>query len=87
MLLGENAFGYTTRGKTVIAFNTETGREIWRWTSTKSNVQACAALVSHKLLGHEGDGYISLKDGQPERALDEYYMLFVFKFRPDWANF
>jgi outer membrane protein assembly factor BamB len=86
MLLGED-LGYTTRGNVVIAFDVETGREIWRWASSKSNVQACAALQGDKVLVHEGNEYTIVKDGKPEEHLPEDYMLFVFKFRPDWANF
>jgi hypothetical protein len=87
MVLGANEFGFTTRGNTMIAFNTESGQEIWRWTSKNSNVLACAALVRNKVLVHDDGGYTILKDGIPESYPDEYYMLFVFKYRPDWANF
>jgi hypothetical protein len=87
MLLGENDFGYTTRGKTVIAFNTKTGKEIWRWESTKSVVLACAALKNDEVMVYEGDGYTILKDGQAVETKPEAFMLFVMKFRPDWQNF
>jgi outer membrane protein assembly factor BamB len=87
MLLGENNLGYTTRGKTVLAFNTETGKEIWRWESTKSTVLACAALKDNEVMVHEGGGYAILKDGQVVDRREEAYMLFVMKFRPDWESF
>jgi outer membrane protein assembly factor BamB len=83
MLLGENNLGYTTRGKIVVAFDTETGREKWRWESAKSNVLACAALKDDELLVREGNEYTTLKDGKVENHRAEAYMLFVAKFRPD----
>ena len=87
MLLGEDNFGYTTRGRVVIAFNTSTGKEIWRWESTKSMVLACAALKGDEVMVHEGDGYTILKDGQAVEYREEAYALFVMKFRPDWQSF
>lgn len=87
MLLGEDDFGYTTRGKTVIAFNTKTGKEIWRWESKKSVVLAYAALRNDEVMVHEGDGYTILRDGQAVESRSEAYMLFVMKYHPDWQNF
>jgi len=87
MLLGENNVGYTTRGRVVLAFDTRSGHEIWRWESTKSEVLACIALTNDEVLVHEGDGYTILKDGKPESHREEDYMLFVAKFRPDPESF
>lgn len=87
MLLGENNFGYTTRGKIVVAFNTETGKEIWRWESTRSMVMAYAALKDDEVMVHEGGGYSILKDGQVVDHREEGYILFVMKYRPDWERF
>jgi outer membrane protein assembly factor BamB len=87
MLLGENNSGYTTRGNTVIAFDTETGREKWRWESKKSNVLACIALAGDAVLVREGDEYTTLKDGKVENHRAEAYMLFVAKFRPDEESY
>ena len=87
MLLGENNSGYTTRGNTVIAFDTETGREKWRWESKKSNVLACVALAGDAVLVREGDEYTTLKDGKVENHRAEAYMLFVAKFRPDEESY
>ena len=76
MLLGENNFGYTTRGKIVVAFNTETGKEIWRWESTRSMVMAYAALKDDEVMVHEGGGYSILKDGQVVDHREEGYIPF-----------
>lgn len=83
MLLGEDNSGYTTRGNIVVAFDTQTGREKWRWEPAKTNVLACIALKDDEVLVREGDGYTTLKDGKPENHRAEAYMLFVAKFRPD----
>jgi hypothetical protein len=87
MLLGEDNLGYTTRGRTVFAFNTETGAEIWRWTSLVSNVFACAALKNSEVMVYEGGRYAILKDGKPQEYRDDAFMLFVAKLRYDFDSF
>jgi outer membrane protein assembly factor BamB len=86
MLLGET-MGYTTRGHAVIAFDLETGQELWRWVSPKSNVLAVMAAKGEMVLLHEGDGYTMIKDGKVVYQRDDDFMLFVSHFRPDWDNF
>jgi hypothetical protein len=86
MLLGKT-IGYTTRGHAVIAFDLETGRELWRWLSTKSDVLAVMAAAGEMVLVHEGDGYTMIKDGKPVYQRDDDFMLFVSHFRPDWDSY
>jgi hypothetical protein len=86
MLFGES-MGYTTRGPAVIAFDLETGRELWRWVSPKSNVSAVMVAAGEMVLVHEADGYTMIKDGKVVSQRDDDFMLFVSHFRPDWDNF
>ncbi len=45
MLLGQNSRVFVTRGSVLIAFNLETGRELWRWDSHTPDIEAFAALA------------------------------------------
>jgi hypothetical protein len=45
MVLGENNVGFTTRGTKLIAFDVNSGRELWRWDGGVSGIEVFAALA------------------------------------------
>ena len=84
MLLGDNnAIGYVTRGNDLVAFDTDTAKEMWRWSSDHSELSACAALKGDAVIVREGQSFAVIRSGKLEdhRALD--FMLFVMKFLPN----
>ena len=83
-LLGEDRIGFTSRGKTVIAFDQDTGQEKWRWEGKNPWVVPDAALKGGEVLDRVGEHYVIVKNGKQEDQRDEGFMLFVMKFRcPD----
>jgi hypothetical protein len=88
LLLGDNNNpAYVSRGRTVMAFETADGRERWRWTSQKANVDAVSSLKGDALLVREGDGYTIVEAGHKVASRSEAFMLFVMKFLPDFNRF
>jgi len=85
-LLGEDNVGFTSGGKTVIAFNTITGAELWRWVSKQSRADVTMAAAGNTLLVHETDDYVLLKSGREEGRREEEFMLFVQKLRPQYEG-
>jgi hypothetical protein len=84
LLLGDNNNpAYVSRGRTVMAFETADGRERWRWTSQKANVDAVGSLKGDAVLVREGDGYTIVEAGRAVASRTEAFMLFVMKFLPD----
>jgi outer membrane protein assembly factor BamB len=45
MVLGQNNVGFTTRGTKLIAFDLNSGRELWRWDGGVSGIEVFAALA------------------------------------------
>jgi outer membrane protein assembly factor BamB len=83
MLLGDNnAVGYVTRGNTLVAFDTETAKELWRWKSENANIQAIAALKDDAVIVRDGKTYTIVKSGKTKDQRDPEFMLFVMKFMP-----
>jgi hypothetical protein len=86
-LLGNsNKAGYTARNRTLIAFDTETGQELWRWVSPASDVQAIMVSIDETVLVHEGNEYVIVKAGQPVDRRAEAFMLFVMRWRPNFED-
>ena len=83
MLLGENnTVGYVTRGNDLIAFDTDTAKELWRWKSDNSDMYACAALKNDAVIVREGKAFSIISSGKLEDHRDVDFMLFVMKFLP-----
>lgn len=84
MLLGEHNFGFTARGRTVIAFDTSSAHERWRWEASNSDATPYMALADDSLVVRDGKHYKIIKDGRVQSQLDDNYMPFVEKcFEPD----
>ena len=45
MVLGENNVGFTTRGSKLVAFDVNSGAELWRWDSGVPGIEVFAALA------------------------------------------
>jgi outer membrane protein assembly factor BamB len=83
MLLGDNnAIGYVTRGNDLVAFDTDTAKELWRWKSDNSDISACAALKGDAVIVREGKTFAVIRSGKLEDHRDPDFMLFVMKFLP-----
>jgi outer membrane protein assembly factor BamB len=85
-VLGEGDIGFTSGGRTVLAFDTATGRERWRWVSRQSRADVILAAADGSLLVHEGDHYLLLRSGHIEARRTEEFMLFVQKLRPNLTD-
>jgi hypothetical protein len=84
MLLGEHNFGFTARGRTVIAFDTSSAHERWRWEARNSDATPYMALADDSLVVRDGKHYKIIKDGRVQSQLDDNYMPFVERcFDPD----
>jgi outer membrane protein assembly factor BamB len=84
MLLGDNnTIGYVTRGNDLVAFDTDTAKELWRWKSDNSDISACAALKGDAVIVHEGKNFAVIRSGKLEDHRDADFMLFVMKFLPN----
>jgi len=84
MLLGDNnTIGYVTRGNELVAFDTDTAKELWRWKSDNSDIDACAALKGDAVIVREGKTFSIIRSGKLEDHRDSNFMLFVMKFLPD----
>ncbi len=64
MLLGEHNFGFTARGRTVIAFDTSSAHERWRWEARNSDATPYMALADDSLVVRDGKHYKIIKDGR-----------------------
>lgn len=84
MLLGDNnAIGYVTRGSDLVAFDTDTAKELWRWKSDNSDISACASLQGDAVIVHEGKTFSIIRSGKLEDHRGPDFMLFVMKFLPN----
>jgi outer membrane protein assembly factor BamB len=84
MLLGDdNAIGYVTRGNNLVAFDTDTAKELWRWKSDNTDIYACAALKGDAVIVGEGKAFAVIRSGKLEDHRDADFMLFVMKFLPN----
>jgi hypothetical protein len=84
MLRGEHNFGFTARGRTIIAFDTSSAHERWRWKARNSDVTPYMALADDSLVVRDGEHYKIIRDGKVQSQLDDNYMPFVEKcFDPD----
>ncbi len=84
MLLGDNnAIGYVTRGNNLVAFDTDTAKELWRWKSDNTDIFACAALKGDAVIVGEGKAFAVIRSGKLEDHRDADFMLFVMKFLPN----
>ena len=84
MLLGDdNAIGYVTRGSDLVAFDTDSAKELWRWKSDNSDIYACAALKGDAVLVGEGKAFAVIRSGKLEDHRTADFMLFVMKFLPN----
>jgi hypothetical protein len=83
MLLGDNnAIGYVTRGNNLVAFDTDTAKELWRWKSDNTDIFACAALKGDAVIVGEGKAFAVIRSGKLEDHRGADFMLFVMKFLP-----
>jgi hypothetical protein len=80
-LLGSNRIGFTSRGKFVIAFDQDTGREKWRWQANSGLVVLHGALVGGMVLVRDGQEYYALKEGKVQEKYDDDFMLFRMRLR------
>ena len=84
MLLGDgNAIGYVTRGNSLVAFDTDTAKELWRWKSDNADIYACAALKGDAVIVGQGKTFAVIRSGKLEDHRDADFMLFVMKFLPN----
>lgn len=84
MLLGDNnAIGYVSRGNDLVAFDTDTANELWRWKSATTDISACAALKGDAVIIREGKTFAIIRSGRLEDHRDADFMLFVMKFLPN----
>ena len=84
MLLGDNnAIGYVTRANNLVAFDTDTAKELWRWKSANTDIFACAALKGDAVIVGEGKAFAVIRSGKLEDHRDADFMLFVMKFLPN----
>jgi len=84
MLLGDNnAIGYVTRGNDLVAFDTDTAKELWRWKSDNTDIYACAALKGDAVIVREGKTFTIIRSGKLDDHRDVDFMLFVMKFLPN----
>ncbi len=81
MVLGENDIGFTTRNKTLIAFNTETGAEKWRWEGPKRPVEIQMALADGGVIVRNNGDYFEVKDGKITTRYSDEHFLFVERWR------
>ena len=83
MLLGDNnTAGYVTRGNDLVAFDTDTAKELWRWKSDNTDIDACVALKGDAVIVREGKTFSIIRSGKLEDHRDADFMLFVMKFLP-----
>jgi len=83
MLLGDNnTIGYVTRGNDLVAFDTDTAKELWRWKSDNTDISPCAALKGDAVIVREGKAFSIIRSGKLEDHRDLDFMLFVMKFLP-----
>jgi outer membrane protein assembly factor BamB len=84
LLLGDgNKVGYLSYGRTLLAFETDDGRERWRWTSSKTNIDAVGALQGDALILQEGSTYRIVDTGRAVSEHTDAFMLFVMRFLRD----
>jgi outer membrane protein assembly factor BamB len=84
MLLGDNnTIGYVSRGNDLVAFDTDTAKELWRWKSDNTDISACAALKGDAVIVREGKTFAVIRSGKLEDHRDADFMLFVMKFLPN----
>jgi hypothetical protein len=84
MLLGDsNTIGYVTRGNELVAFDTDTAKELWRWKSDDTEISACAALKGDAVMVRERKNFAIIRSGKLEDHRDADFMLFVMKFLPN----
>lgn len=83
LLGGSNTIGYVTRGNELVAFDTDTAKELWRWKSDNTNVSACAALKGDAVIVRDGKTFSIIRSGKLEDHRDVDFMLFVMKFLPE----
>lgn len=80
MLLGnENKTGLTARGKTVLAFETATGKVLWKWQARTEDTHPLAVLADGGVIIQDGPYYLILNDGGTVRTMlppgfFEFYM-------------
>ena len=79
--LGENEIGFTTRNKTLIAFNTATGAEKWRWEGPKRPVEIQMALADGGVIVRNNGDYFEVKDGKVTTRYSDEQFLFVERWR------
>ncbi|HYA23250.1 MAG TPA: hypothetical protein VEF05_03765 [Terriglobales bacterium] len=82
MCLGEHNLGFTAHGQTVIAFNTSTAREIWRWEGNARHVSFLMAMADDSVIVRDGETYKIIRDGKAQAQLDGNYMPFVERVIP-----
>jgi outer membrane protein assembly factor BamB len=83
LLGGNNTIGYVTRGNDLVAFDTDTAKELWRWKSDDTDIHACAALKGDAVIVREGKNFAVIRSGKLEDHRDADFMLFVMKFLPN----
>jgi hypothetical protein len=82
LLGGSNTIGYVTRGNELVAFDTNSAKELWRWESDNSDIDACVALKDDAVIVREGKTFSIIRSGKLEEHRDPDFMLFVMKFMP-----
>jgi outer membrane protein assembly factor BamB len=83
LLGGNNTIGYVTRGNDLVAFDTDTAKELWRWKSDDTDIHAYAALKGDAVIVREGKNFAVIRSGKLEDHRDADFMLFVMKFLPN----
>lgn len=81
MLLGhENRVGFATRGGVLIAFEVQTGKELWRWDSDSPSISVFAALANGDCLVQTSTALVEVHDSANSKELMKG------KFMIDWQG-
>jgi outer membrane protein assembly factor BamB len=60
MVIGENNVAFATRGNLLVAFNLISGKQLWRWESSESDVSVFAALANGACLVQTPTGLVEV---------------------------
>ena len=71
MVLGEKNLGFATRGGTLIAFDVELGKELWRWQSSSPEIEAFAALADGSCLVQTESALVAVADSTNSKVVAE----------------
>ena len=76
MVLGENNVGFTTRGSKLVAFDVNSGTELWRWDSGVPGIEVFAALADGGCLVQTPKALVNVHNAnQAEQVFEGHAMM------------